>query len=138
LGNLLDAIETDIDQVSGDGPYDKRKCYEEIAARRATPTIPPPRKDAVRGDEELEPGETHPRNRVLERIEIVGRKQWKQESGYHRPSLAETTMFRLKTIFGGTLRRRRFDNQAVELSLKCAALNRMIQLGKTEIYKVEN
>ena len=50
---------------------------------------------------------------------------------------AETTMFRFKTIFGGTLRRRRFDNQAVELFLKCAALNRMIQLGKPDSYKVE-
>ena len=39
-------------------------------------------------------------------------------------------MFRLKTIFGGKLRRRFFDNQAVELFLQCAALNRMIQLGK--------
>lgn len=51
---------------------------------------------------------------------------------------AETTMFRFKTIFGGMLRRRRFDNQAVELFLKCAALNRMIQLGKPDSYKVEN
>ncbi len=50
---------------------------------------------------------------------------------------AETTMFRFKTILGGTLRRRRFDNQAVELFLKCAALNRMIQLGKPNSYKVE-
>ncbi len=76
-----------------------------------------------------ETGEVHSRNRVLERIDEVGRQQWKQESGYHRRSLAETTMFRFKTIFGGMLRRRLFDNQAVELFLKCAALNQMIQLG---------
>jgi hypothetical protein len=75
---------------------------------------------------------------VLERIKVVGRQEWKQESGYHRRSLAETTMFRFKTIFGGTLRLRRFDNQAVELFLKCAALNRMIQLGKPDSYKVES
>jgi hypothetical protein len=29
------------------------------------------------------------------------------------------------------------DNQAVELFLQCAALNRMIQLGKPDTYKVE-
>jgi len=85
-----------------------------------------------------ESGAVHPRNQVLEQIAAVGRQQWKQESGYHRRSLAETTMFRFKTIFGGTLRRRRFDNQAVELFLKCAALNRMIQLGKPDSYKVES
>ena len=32
----------------------------------------------------------------------------------------------LKTIFADKLRRRSFDNQAVELFLQCAALNRMI------------
>lgn len=49
---------------------------------------------------------------------------------YYRRSLAETTMFRFKTIFGGKLRSRKFENQAVELFLQCAALNRMIQVGK--------
>ncbi len=40
--------------------------------------------------------------------------------------LGSTTMFRLKCIFGGSLSSREFDNQAVELFLQCAALNRMI------------
>lgn len=137
FGDLIDAIEQEIEQVSGDGAYDKRKCYDKIAARKANPTIPP-RQDAVMWEDAPEGEQTHPRNQVLERIKQVGRQQWKQESGYHRRSLAETTMFRFKTIFGSTLRRRRFDNQAVELFLKCAALNRMIQLGKPDSYRVEN
>ncbi|MGD1703196.1 hypothetical protein [Dapis sp. BLCC M229] len=53
---------------------------------------------------------------------------WKGESGYHRRSLSETTMFRLKVIFGGKLRRRKFDNQAVELFIQCAVLNRIALL----------
>jgi hypothetical protein len=136
FADILAGIDDEIEQVSGDGAYDKRKCYDQIAARGATPTIPP-RKDAAMWQDDPQSGEVHPRNRVLERIDEVGRQQWKQESGYHRRSLAETTMFRFKTIFGGTLRRRRFDNQAVELFLKCAALNRMIQLGKPVSDKVE-
>lgn len=56
--------------------------------------------------------------------------------GYHRRSIAETTMFRLKTIFGGNLSARKFDNQAVELFIKCAALNRMIQTAKPDSYEV--
>lgn len=80
----------------------------------------------------------HPRDENLRRVNQVGPKQWKQESGYHRRSLSETTIFRLKIIFGGKLRRRFFDNQAVELFLQCAALNRMIQLGKPDSYKVED
>jgi hypothetical protein len=137
FGDVIDGIDEEIEQVSGDGAYDKRKCYDKIAARKAKPTIPP-RKDAVMWEDDPEIEQPHPRNQVLERIEQVGRQQWKQESGYHRRSLAETTMFRFKTIFGGTLRRRRFDNQAVELFLKCAALNRMIRLGKPDSYPVEN
>ena len=137
FADILDGVEAEIEQVSGDGAYDKRKCYDAIAPRKAKVTIPP-RKDAVKWEDDPETGAVHPRNRILDRIEKVGRQQWKQESGYHRRSLAETTMFRFKTIFGGTLRRRLFDNQVVELFLKCAALNRMIQLGKPDSYKVEN
>jgi len=62
---------------------------------------------------------------------------WKRESGYHRRSLSETTMFRLKVMFGGKLRRRKFNNQAVELFVQCALLNRMIQDCKPESYKVQ-
>ena len=79
----------------------------------------------------------HPRDQNLRRSRKVGRKRWKRESGYHRRSIAETTMFRLKTLFGGMLRSRQFNNQAVELFLQCAALNRMIRLGKPESFKVE-
>lgn len=61
-----------------------------------------------------------PPDENLRRIRIVGRKKWKRESGYHRRSLSETTMFRLKMIFGGKLRRRKFDAQAVELFIQCA------------------
>jgi hypothetical protein len=46
-------------------------------------------------------------------------------------------MFRFKTIFGGSLSARKFDNQAVELFIKCAALNRMIQLAKPDSYVIE-
>ncbi|HEY9696824.1 MAG TPA: IS5/IS1182 family transposase, partial [Trichocoleus sp.] len=43
---------------------------------------------------------------------------------------------RFKTIFGDKLSSRNFDNQAVELFIKCAALNRMIQICKPDSYEV--
>ncbi len=55
----------------------------------------------------------------------------------NRILVAETTMFRFKTIFGGNLSARQFDNQAVELLIKCAALNRMIQIAKPDSYEIE-
>ncbi len=43
-------------------------------------------------------------------------------------------MFRFKAIFGDTCARRTFNNQAAELLLACAALNRMTHLGMPDSY----
>jgi hypothetical protein len=136
LPDILEQIEQPIEQVSGDGGYDTFGCYDTIAKRGAKATIPPRSNAQIQQpiNSELPP---HPRDENLRRIHQIGHQQWKQESRYHRRSLSETAMFRLKIIFGGKLRRRFFDNQAVELFLQCAALNRMIQLGKPDSYKVE-
>jgi transposase len=131
LKDILDGIEDKIEQVSADGAYDHRHCYEEIAARQAKPVIPP-RKDAVIWQHGNRKAPPHPRDENLRYIRKHGRKKWKRDAHYHRRSLAETTMFRFKTIFGGKVRSRKFDNQAVELLLQCAALNRMIQIAKPD------
>jgi len=133
FGELMDSVEGEIEAVSADGAYDKRKCYDAIAERGAQAHIPP-REDAQYWEAE---GETHARNQVLQRIEAVGRTEWKRESGYHRRSLAETMMFRFKTIFGNTCSRRTFNNQAAELLLACAALNRMTHLGMPDSYVLD-
>jgi IS5 family transposase len=135
LPDILEQIEQPIEQVSGDGGYDTKGCYDTISQRGAKAIIPPRSNAKIqqRANTETQP---HPRNENLRRVNEVGRQQWKQETGYHRRSLSETAIFRLKAIFGGKLRRRFFDNQAVELFLQCAALNRMIQLGKPDSYKV--
>jgi hypothetical protein len=127
LPSLLDGIDGEIGQVSRDGAYDTFDCHDAIAQRNARATIPP-RRDACYSSPENP--DDHPRDRILKRIDEVGRKPWKQESGYHRRSLAETTMYRFKQAFGGKLRSRLFENQAVELFLQSAALNRMIQVAK--------
>lgn len=136
LPELLDNIVEEIEQVSADGAYDTADCYDAIDQREATAVIPPRRNARIwqHGNSKQKP---HPRDENLRRMRSSGRKRWKRDSGYHRRSLAETTMFRLKTIFGGKLRRRTFDNQAVELFLQCAALNRMIGHGKPDSHKVE-
>lgn len=137
LPDLLEQIEQDIEQVSGDGSYDTFDCYDTIVERGALATIPPRSNAKIQqhGNRKAPP---HPRDENLRFCRRIGRKRWKKESGYHRRSLSETTMFRLKTIFGGRLRRRGFDAQAIELFLQCAALNRMIQSGKPDSYKVED
>ena len=132
--DLLDAVAEETEVVWADGAYDKRKCYEAIDSRGARANIPP-RVDAQYWSEE---GETHARNQNLAHIDQLGRTQWKQDSGYHRRSLAETAMFRFKTIFGNTCSRRTFDNQATELLLACVALNRMTHLGMPDSYALNS
>ena len=133
LPALLEQIAEPIEQVSGDGSYDKRNCYQAIAQRQARAVIPP-RRDAHIWQHGNCAAEPVPRDENLRRIRQVGRRAWKQESGYHRRSLAETTIFRIKTIFGDKLGARQFAAQAVELFIRCAVLNRMTHLGMPDSY----
>jgi hypothetical protein len=133
--DLLEQVDRPIQQVSADGAYDKRKCYEALEPTRAKVTIPP-RRDAKIWQHGNSGGEPWQRDENLRAIRRLGRKQWKKESGYHRRSLAETAFFRLKTIFGATLRSRNFAQQATELFLRVTALNRMTQLGMPESYRL--
>ncbi|HXH11239.1 MAG TPA: IS5 family transposase [Alphaproteobacteria bacterium] len=133
LPDLLEQIGDDITQVSGDKAYDKRNCYEAIRARKARAAIPP-RKGARIWQHGNSKVERHIRDENLRRIRAVGRKKWKQEVGYHRRSLAETAVFRVKMVFGERVKARGFAGQASQLLIRCAALNRMTQLGMPDSY----
>ena len=135
LEELLEQVTGKIAQVSADGSYDKRKCYEAIRKREARAAIPP-RRGARLWQHGNSKAERHARDDNLRRIRKGGRAAWKRECGYHRRSLAETAMFRLKTLFGERLGARAFAAQAVELFVRCAALNRMTHLGMPDSYAV--
>jgi IS5 family transposase len=134
LPDLLAQVDEPIRQVSGDGGYDKRNCYEAIRARQAQATIPPQHNAKIwqHGNSKAE---RLARDENLRRIRQIGRAAWKQECGYHRRSLAETTMFRLKTIFSDRVTAHGFAGQAAQVLVRCAALNRMTQLGKPDSYQ---
>ena len=131
LPQLLDHVEADISQVSADGAYDYRSCYEAIASYDAIATIPPRETAAVHAGQEWEM-----RNAHIRRIGEIGRAAWKAECGYHRRSLAETTMFRFKTLFGPALSSRDEQRQHTEVAIRCAALNRMTLLGMPHCERV--
>jgi IS5 family transposase len=135
LPDLLQDVPGEIEQVSADGAYDQRKCYDILDEHGAKAAIPP-RKGAKIWQHANTKAERHVRDENLRRIRKVGRKQWKQESNYHRRSLSETQVFRFKTIFGDRLQTRQIDNQFNELMLKSAILNRMTHLGMPDSVKV--
>ena len=133
LPDLLEQIDDDIEQVTGDKAYDKRNCYEAIKARQAQAAIPP-QKGAHIWQHGNSKTQRLMRDENLRRIRAVGRKKWKKEVGYHRRSLAETTMFRMKMIFGERVSARKFEGQAAQMLVRCAALNGMTQMGMPDSY----
>jgi IS5 family transposase len=117
-----------IEGVEADGAYDRREVYEELL-RRGAKAIIPPRRDAKIIRHGNASGPRLARDENLRRIRKIGRAAWKQESGYHRRSLGETAMFRMKTIFGGGIASRRPAQQAKEVGIRCRALNIMTHQG---------
>ena len=137
---LLGQINAAIERVGGDGGYDKRKVFKALAEPPQERPIEPVialRKDAKIQQHGNCNAPPLARDQILRATRKKGRKGWKQQSGYHRRSLAETQMFRYKQIIGDKLRARELTNQQVESRLGCAILNRMTHLGKPESYKVE-
>jgi IS5 family transposase len=133
LPDLLDQVEDEISQVSADGAYDSRNCYDAIREREARAAIPPQKRARIwqHGNTKAE---RHIRDENLREIRRKGRAQWKRDSNYHRRSLAETAVFRVKMIFGERVSARSFDGQAAQLLVRCAALNRMTHLGMPASY----
>jgi hypothetical protein len=128
LPSLLNQIPDPIEQVSGDGAYDTRKCYEAVLQRRAAPVFVPRRTAQL--CKRKDPTEWRVvRNNILQQITLQGRSAWQVLSRYTRQSIAENTMFRFKQLFGGRLWARGPATQRVEALVKCATLNRMTQLG---------
>lgn len=122
-------------KVYADGAYISKSCFDSIVATGGQASI------ALRTGTGLvnknpSPGQAL-RNKLIQEIRTAGGKiQWKKISGYHKRSLAETQMFRFKTILGGGLSNRLFANQVNEAKIKALILNKMTVLGMPESYLV--
>ena len=134
---LLQQIEQDIAKFAADGAYDKRKVYDSLNEHSPQVDIViPPRKNARIWQHGNTKTQRLKRDQNLRSIRKHGRKEWKKQSGYHIRSLAETAMFRLKTIFGDELSARLIETQTTQALVRCAALNKMTHLGMPQSYKV--
>jgi hypothetical protein len=134
---LLEQIEQEIIDFAGDGAYDKCKVYDCLNAHSPNVNIliPPCFKNARIWKHGNTKAKRLKRDENLRSIRKHGRKEWKKNSGYHIRSLAETTMFRFKTIFGNTLSARLLETQTSQALVRCAALNQMTHLGMPQSYK---
>jgi len=128
VNELIEHVDAPIDAFYGDGAYDQWKVYDRLAEEEIEAIIPPRRNAKIKqhGNSSEQPLE---RDEAVRGIRDVGRKQWKKEIGYHRRSLAETAMYRMKCCFGAILKNRELENQRVEARLRCKILNRFTHLG---------
>lgn len=137
LTSMLDEIDLQIETLSADGAYDKRSAYCHIQKHSPDCRINiPPRKNAriwQHGNCKAPP---HPRDENLRYIRRHGRHAWKQDSNYHQRSLVETTIFRMKTIFGDHLNARLMSTQRTQAIIRCRALNIMTHQGMPDSYKI--
>lgn len=139
LSNLIDEIDKKIDRVTGDGAFDQYKIYK-LSEERRFRLVTPPKRDAKLTKEctgfstrkKHTPEMLHAlksRDDAIERIRQIGRAEWKKECGYHKRSLVETSMFRIKTLLGTRLSTRKFENQKIEAAIWCNIINQMTRLG---------
>lgn len=136
---LVEQIEKRINSITADGAYDQYKIYRLAKEKNFRLTVPPNKKAKLTTEctghstiqkhtpEMLEA--LKERDAFIERIRKVGRKEWKKEVGYHRRSLAETGMFRIKALLGNRLKTRKFENQKIEVAIWCKVINQMTRLG---------
>ena len=59
-------------------------------------------------------GRGHPRNEAVTALKAGELAQWKQASGYHQRSKAETAMYRVKQLIGAKLSLRNYNAQVGE------------------------
>ncbi len=126
LPNLLKQTRRKIIEISGDGAYDTRNCHDAIRIKRAVPLIPP-REGAAFWEQ------GHPRNLAVGCQKLYGsNKTWKKRYGYHKRSLSETAMYRVKQLLGGRLSLRNYNAQVGETYAMIKALNKLTGLGMPE------
>ena len=143
VGDLSEQIKGPITSVRADGAYDTNEFYELLHERQAQAIIPPAvtskAQDELKNQPKTKKDYLQQRDETIHFIRQhesfeVGLKQWKLTSGYHRRSLVEATMFRLKRIFGFYLQHKTEQGRINEIITKINLLNQMAALGKAEYF----
>jgi hypothetical protein len=131
--DLIDGIEDDMASFTADAAYDTLAIYDASAARNAIVVVPPSR-SATQSRQLRSPSSA--RDSTVMRVQEIGRRQWKKESGYHQQARVENTFFRYKSIIGDRLRARHPKSQEAEALIACNILNRMTELDRPESFAI--
>ena len=140
LPGLIDKIEGPIIQITGDGAYDKKNCYRTAYIRGAKPVFPPQHDACIQRNKIKKDPALIARDETILFIRNgedseERRKLSKEQNNYHRRSLVETMMSRMKSLFGDEMRARTYENQYTDLMIRCYIINQINRLGlpKSEV-----
>ncbi len=125
---MLGQIDQPVETFYGDGGYDKWKVYNLLESEEIQPVVPPQHNAKVKQHGKVT-SVPLARDEAIRGIRRLGCKGWKEEIGYHRRSLAETAMYRLKQTFGNKLKNRKLDNRKIESRIGCKIPSQFTQLG---------
>lgn len=117
-------------EISGDAAYDTKGCHKAIQIKRAVAFMQPREGAAF-----WERG--HPRNLAVGCQKLYGsNKHWKERYRYHKRSLSEKSMYRVKQLLGGWLSLRNYNARFAETYVVIKALNKLTGLGKPKTGRV--
>ena len=139
---LLDNVKGDVSEVYGDLGYDTFPARDAIRKRGARQVIPI-KKTAVLSEERRKKGRLkYPPETYKERDDVVryleynsingdkrlADKNWKRQVGYHKRSLVEAQMSRIKAHTTDRLTNIREDNRRVQAMIKLKIVNLINQI----------
>lgn len=141
IPDLCQQISGKTKSVRADGAYDTYEFYRIIHEWGDIPLIPPAR--TSKSQEERKNGGKKREDYLKARDAIIqeirqfsdfdtGLGHWKKTSGYHRRSLVEACMCRIKRTFGFHLQHKTDHARKNELITKINVLNLMASLGRAQ------
>ncbi len=138
---LCNGIKGNVTSVRADEAYDTEELYRIIYDWGAKAMIPAARTSKAQDELSRRAKQQKPhleqRDSMIKEIRKhenfdVGLKAWKISSGYHRRSLVEACMYRLKRTFGFNLQQKNDTGRRNEVIAKINLLNLMASLGRAE------
>jgi len=127
LVRQVDTVELKLGEIIADGAYDRHKTYRLASKHHARLIAPPEPRATIRRDDPV----LQIRNDYVKDIRLCGKDVWKQKVNYHRRSLIETAMYRLKSTFTDEMRSRTDANQLTTMSIRARILNRFNDMNRT-------